>query len=213
MTAKRFATVILAGAAVVALALLSAGGATGSAQRSGPTLHEQAKRAGGRTSVVFEPEPQSFSPDLGSLTRRSDVVVVGRPLSNRGALDPDGRSVTQDYRVRVQGVIKGGLAPGTVIAVSLPGGGYKFPDGSFVSVRAKDYRQAENGKLYVFFLDAQGGGYRLAGGTQGLFHFSPDDGKVEPASTSRLDPLARYKGAEAAAFLRELRAAARAARR
>lgn len=211
MTAKRFATIIFGGAALVALALLPAGETTGSAQRTGPTLHEQAKRAGGKASVVFEPEPQSFSPDLGSLTRRSDVVVVGRPLSNRGTLSPDGRSVTQDYRVRVQGVVKGGLAPGTTIVVSLPGGGYKFPDGSFVSARAKDYRQAENGKLYVFFLDAEGGGYRLAGGTQGLFRLA-EDGKVEPASTSRHDGLAAYKGAGAAAFLKELRAAAAARR-
>lgn len=212
MTLKRFAKIICGFAALAALALFAASGTTGSAQRTGPTLHEQAKRAGGKASVVFEPEPQSFSSDLASLTRRSDVVVVGRPLSNRGTLDPDGRAVTQDYRVRVQGIVKGGLTLGTIIAVSLPGGGYKFRDGSFVSVHAKDYRQAENGKLYVFFLDAKGDGYKLAGVTQGLFRLTPD-GKVEPASTSSCDPLARYKGAEAAAFLKELRAAALTARR
>lgn len=204
MAIKRFLAVMVVVTVLAVLALLPAGGLTGRAQRSEPTLHERAKKAGGKLGVVYEPDHKAFSHDLEKLARRSDVIVVGRPLSNRGTLSPDGKSVMQDYRVRVQGVIKGDVPGGSTITVSLPGGGYRFTDGMFVSVRAKDYRQAENGKLYVFFLNAKGSGYKLAGGTQGLFNLA--DGTVEPASSSRNDPLVtKYKGADPGTFLKELR--------
>lgn len=209
MKIKRYAKMLSGCAALAALVLLAlSGGTTGSAQRAGLTLHERAKGAGGRVAVLLEPERQSFAHDLEKLVRRSAAVVVGRPLSNRGTLSADGKSVTQDYRVKVQGVIKGNVTGGSTITISLPGGGYRFGDGALVSVRAKDYRQAENGKVYVFFLDAKESGYKLAGGTQGLFRLAAD-GKIEPASSSPADLLAaKYKGAETAAFLRELRRAA-----
>lgn len=206
----RAALPVLAAAAL--LTTQPTGQLTGAAQHPGPSLHEQARRVGGRLVVTHAPDPRNFARSLEALARRSDAVVVGRTLSNRGLLDADGRSVTQTYRVKVQGVIKGAITGGTVITVGLRGGVYRFPDGTHVRVATSGYRLAADDSLYVFFLKAAGDGYAPAADAQAWFGMK--GGRIEPAGTSAADPLAaKYRDADAAAFLKELRAAARAAAR
>jgi hypothetical protein len=89
----------------------------------------------------------------------------------------------------------------------LSGGGYAFPDGTFVYAGPKNVRPAQEYKTYVFFLKTTEAGYELVSETQALFALKAD-GKVEPSETLDTDPLAqRYKGQDAAAFLAELRGA------
>lgn len=205
---KRYRAALLVLAAIAVFTLRPAGELTGSAQQAAGTLYEQAKRAGGKLVVRHKPDRGVVYEDLAALARQSDAIVVGRPISNRGRVSADGKSVTQDYRVRVQGVVKGGVAGGETITVSLPGGAYRFPDGTYVNVRPTDYRQATNRRLYVFFLKAAGGVYEPTAQTQALFDLT--DGTVEPAHGVATDPVVvKYKGMDAAAFLKELRASAR----
>ena len=94
-------------------------------------------------------------------------------------------------------LLNNGLRAGSVVLVSLPGGAHRFEDGVTAFLYAGNYRPAENGKTYVFFLDKMGAvskGWELAGGIQGQFELDFASGKVIPAGTAGHDPLVdRYR--------------------
>src|SRR5258707_1218698 len=98
--------------------------------------------------------------------------------------------------------------------ISLPGGSYRYPDGTHVYVAPVGFKQAEDGNSYVFFLkdnlkDSKSSiykGRRLVSEVQGLFALK--DGKVEPASAGPSDPIAlKYQGMDTGSFLGRLHAA------
>lgn len=171
-------------------------------------LRELAKKSGGRFILRYKPNRGTLYPNVEELAKRSDLVVVGRTLSHRSKLRPDGNFVTQDFLVRVQEVIKGDVPEGRSIIVTLPGGSHKFEDGTHVVVQSLGARRAENQGIYVFFLKSRKPnspftGHMLVSETQGAFALT--GGKVEPSSTAADDPLVRrYRQMNAADFLREL---------
>jgi hypothetical protein len=180
-------------------------------QKAQDDLHTRAKAAGGKLVWRYRPTRRLIYPNVEELAKRSDIIVVGRTLGHRSGLTSDGRFVTQDFLVRVQEVFKGDLPNGQSILISLPGGSYKFPDGTHVSVMPNGFKQAEDGTSYVFFLKdkpkngkaAIYKGHRLVSEVQGLFALK--DGKIEPASASPSDPIAKkYQGTDPKAFLARL---------
>jgi hypothetical protein len=118
LTLKKYRVALLVLTAVALTAIRPADGLKGSAQRRAETLHEQAKRNGGKLSLLHKPDNGVVHTSLEALAGLSDLIVIGRPMANRGRLSPDGMSVTLDYRFRVQGVVKGDLRFGNVITVS-----------------------------------------------------------------------------------------------
>jgi hypothetical protein len=177
-------------------------------------LHARAKTTGGRLVWKYRPTRSVIYPNIEELAKRSDIVVIGRTLGHRSSLTSDGRFVTQDFLVRVQEVFKGDVPNGKSILISLPGGSYKFPDGTHVHVMPVGFTQAEDGASYVFFLkdNSTDGkksiykGHRLASEIQGLFALK--EGKVAPASAGASDPFAtKYQGMETRTFLQQLHVA------
>lgn len=61
-------------------------------------------------------------PDLATVTQLSTDIITCTVLSNHTSLTPDGTFITTDYLVRVDSTLKGRLAAGTTLTVSLPGG-------------------------------------------------------------------------------------------
>jgi hypothetical protein len=171
-------------------------------------LHEMAKKSGGRFVMRYKPNRGTLYPNVEELAKRSDLIVVGRALSHRSKLRPDGNFITQDFLVKVQAVIKGDVPESRSIVVTLPGGSHKFADGTLAVVESLNSRRAENRGVYVFFLKSRNpnspfGGHILVSETQGMFALT--GGQVEPASTSADDPLVRnYRQMPAADFLREI---------
>jgi hypothetical protein len=149
-------------------------------------------------------------PNLEELAKRSDIIVVGRTVGHRSQLTPDGKFITQDFLVRVQEVFKGDLPNRGSMLVSLPGGSYRFKDGTHVHVMAVGYKTPENGASYVFFLKQKTADYRghtLASETQGLFALTKGN-VVEPANPGPSDPMTlKYERMRTAAFLTKLHAA------
>ncbi|MGA9997094.1 MAG: hypothetical protein WBP93_16875 [Pyrinomonadaceae bacterium] len=170
-------------------------------------LYSRAKKAGGNLVWRYRPNRGVLYPTVEELAKRSDIIVVGRILGHRSSLRPDGKFITQDYLVRVQEVIRGDLPNSKSIIISLPGGDYRYPDGTHVHVMPIGYRQPEDGSSYVFFLRKKTGedykGYRLVSETQGLFGMKND--QVEPANLVKSDPVVvKYRGMATGEFLRQI---------
>ena len=181
------------------------------AQQPRNTLHERAKKAGGALVWRYRATRSLVYPNIEELAKRSDLIVVGRTLGHRPALRSDGKFLTSDFLVRVQDVIKGDEPKGQSIVISIPGGAHKFPDGTYAALLPANFKQAENGRTYIFFLKAKGKdssykGHTLVSETQGLFELK--DGKVEPADRVGSDPIViKYRGIEAAKFISQIRMA------
>lgn len=190
-----------------ALGIIGIWSMVGLAAQAGESLHDKAKKAGGKYVWVHRPDRSTRYPNIEELAKRSDLVVIGRALAHRSSLSADGKFITRDFWVKVYSVMAGDIAPGSTILVSLPGGGYRFPDDTYAYIHVEGFKQAEDGKLYVFFLRKKGPlykGYELEGGVQGLFEIT--SGRVEPADLFRVDPIViKYRGKEAREFLAEIR--------
>ncbi|HLG17504.1 MAG TPA: hypothetical protein VJH03_23875 [Blastocatellia bacterium] len=193
-------------ALLVAIFVLAQGSLVVLAQAPAKTLHDRAKDAGGKLIYPYDADRSVVYPNVEELAKHSDLIIIGRTVGHRARLTADGMVVTRDFLVKTQEVIKGDIQPGLGIAVSVPGGSYRFPDGVYVYVRPRDYLDAKDGKLYVFFLRAKGSltkGHQVAGGVQGLFELT--DGGVQPADLVADDPVVvKYKGKKGADFLAEI---------
>ena len=191
----------------VALALAGGAHPAASGQQGGQTLHERAKKAGGKLLWHYKPDRRLTHTNLRQLVQASDVVVIGRPLVLRARLRPDGKAIMQDAVVKAQSVVKGGVRPGETLKARLPGGVYRFPDGTYAHTIPQGYTPAEVGKLYAFFFKWKDDGYELTTEMQGLFALKEEG--VEPADTVGTDPLvARLRGMSPPSFIGELRRAA-----
>jgi hypothetical protein len=193
---------------LVLTGVLALSGPVVSAQKQKSNLHDRAKQSGGKLVEKFQAERSVIYPNLTELAKRSTAIVIGRALNHRAHLTTDGTFITTDVSVAVQEVVKGNLRRGSVVLVSLPGGGHRFEDGVTAFLYADNYRPAQNGKTYVFFLDKKGPvarGYELAGGIQGQFELSFESGKVIAGDTVPVDPIVpKYRNKPIKDFLVEL---------
>ncbi|HEV7683971.1 MAG TPA: hypothetical protein VGO68_17705 [Pyrinomonadaceae bacterium] len=169
-------------------------------------LQELANRAGGHFTFRYQPKVTVY-PNVEELAKRSDIIVIGRTLGHRSMLTADGNFINQEVLVRVQEVVKGDPG-GPSLVITVPGGAYRFDDGSYAIVEPIGQRQPENQNISVFFLKSPGAGeqanrLRLSSEVQGIIDLT--GGKTEPSSAGPSDPfVARYKELSAVDFLREL---------
>jgi len=172
------------------------------------TLHDQAKKSGGKLIMRYKPSRGTVYPNIEELAKRSDLIVVGKIISHKANLTPDERSINQDFLVKVQELIKGDLPKGRSILLTLRGGTHRFPDKTFAAMMPIGYKQPEDGGLYVMFLKSKDKnspfrGQRLVSEDQGLFALT--NGVVEPADIVPDDPISsKYRKMSAPSFLREL---------
>jgi hypothetical protein len=195
---------------VIAFVGVTSPRALGQKTRPNNMLHAMAKRTGGKLVLKHRPSRRTIYSGLDNLASHSDIIVIGRTLGHRSRLRPDGNFLTEDFLVRVQEVIKGDVQTGRSILVSLPGGSYKYPDGTYVTMMPVGYNETEDGKIYVFFLRKKGAfykGHQPTAEAQGQFELTGD--KVQPADLIETDPVvAKYRGMKTSAFLAEIHRAA-----
>ena len=172
------------------------------------TLHDKAKKAGGKLVVTYKPNRGTIYPNVEELAKRSDMIIVGRVVSHKSSLTPDESFIAQDFLVKVQEVIKGDLARGWSVLVSFPGGTHRFEDGTYAAIMPAGFKQPEDKGIYVFFLKSKAkgtafNGQRLVSERQGMFALTK--GTVEPAERAPDDPMnVKYREMPAASFLREI---------
>src|SRR5918996_897524 len=114
-------------------------------------LHAAAKITGSFVGPVdFHNEVVAM--DLETLIHDSTVILVGQIGDNRCRLSADERRITTDYNVTVLETLKGTVAVGDSVIVSLPGGKVVFEDGTWAELLPNEYRMPQMGERYVLFL-------------------------------------------------------------
>jgi hypothetical protein len=165
-------------------------------------MHEMAKKGGGHFVFRYRPSRARTFADLTELAAHSDVVVIGRTLTHHPSLSAGGNMITNDFEVKIQEVFKGKVTNGTTIVVKVPGGAYKFPDGTRAAVLGQGYKEPQDRQMYAFFLKrrANSKDYRLISEAQGLFALTSSG--VEPADLEGSDPVVvNYRGRSSSEFL------------
>lgn len=181
--------------------------APGNAVADSRPLRDRARNAG-HVVELERPRARVFA-DLADLTANSTAVIIGIPQENISNLSPDGRTITLDYKVRVEYVYRGRLQEGSIITVSLPGGMWSFEDGSVAEVRTPWFKKMQHGRAYALFLTpgSRSGTFLTTGEAQGLFEIPTTRERREVQAHVGLPQYAirRYHGMDVRTFLRELR--------
>lgn len=183
------------------------------------TLYDLAKEKGknGKYVHTFDATGGVSYANVEDLAKRSDAIIVGRPVRIRSYLAPDGASITTRYWMRLQGVIKGSFNRKSRIVVSAPGGAHVFQDKTTVAVRSMYYQPPQKGHIYVLFLRKDANDpkqWNVLGGSQGQFELILPNDEVKSGVTGSRNPLRnslvnKYKNISAREFLKEVRGAAR----
>jgi hypothetical protein len=74
------------------------------------------------------------------------AVVVGTPTDSKSQLAAGGELIMTSHDILVQEVIKGNIAPESIIKVKLPGGSVQFDDGTSAEMRTPGFEHVEKGK-------------------------------------------------------------------
>jgi hypothetical protein len=178
-------------------------------------LHDLAKQNGGKFVQVFKPRKGVGNDDLEKLTKQSEIIIVGRVVEQRTQLSDDGSFITTRSQVFIQEVLKGNVSLGQVIAVSSPGGSYRFADGSLVQLHGFNYRPVSKGSAYAFFLrpDTKPGVYAITGEMEGQFELNFKERQVYPGERTPKAALnSKYTGKLTKDFLTDLHTAVRRSR-
>ncbi|HEY0321237.1 MAG TPA: hypothetical protein VGC66_09805 [Pyrinomonadaceae bacterium] len=170
--------------------------------------YREAARVKGNFKGNFDPHWDWAQLDIESLTKYSEIVLVGVASKNLGSrLATQGQLIVTDYEVLSHEIIKGSIREGETIKVSLPGGRVQFEDGTSAELVTSGF-QLEEGKTYVLFLfreSDQSDTFTLVAGPQGLFEL-PSDGKSINPSGRPTDPAVKEtKNKDVKSFLKEIR--------
>jgi hypothetical protein len=122
-------------------------------------LRAAAGVSGTFTTAVPIREQLSLS-SLRELIDLSELIVVGRTLSNAPRLTKDGLSIFSYYSVAVENVIGGPSLGNAAITIVVPGGRVGFEDGSWAQVNTPGFFRPTNGTRYMFFLSVPGSDIR-----------------------------------------------------
>jgi hypothetical protein len=120
------------------------------------TLTEAVKQAGGKLTLDVSPNPDYFHvPDLETLVKKSQIVVVARPYGTpRVEISDDRQSVVTRYDMLVQTIVRAidKFARIPKLTVEVPGGESAVPTGTVSVVNGPHF---DNSTLYLLFLQAK----------------------------------------------------------
>ena len=110
------------------------------------SLKEKAKSTeGGHFMGYATPGKDVRFRSIAEVAESSSAVIIGTPQSNRCRLSEDETSITINYQVNVQEVIKGDIQPGSTLTVKLPGGKVTFADGT--SAESNAHSKPESSRI------------------------------------------------------------------
>jgi hypothetical protein len=183
--------------------------------QSSKTLYNLAKEKGknGKYTRRFDATGGISYSNVEEIAKRSDAIIIGRPVRVSSYLTPDGASITTRCWLKLQEVVRGRVNRKGRIIVSVPGGSHVYQDRTIVSVRSMYYQLPQKGHVYVFFLSKDANDPKLwnvVGGSQGQFELILPNGEVQPGESNKMNPLRnKYENMTARQFLKEIRRVAR----
>jgi hypothetical protein len=136
---------------------------------------------------------------------KSDAVIIGEVRDAEAFLAEDRTGIYSEFTISINEVMKNDAASplaGSVVA-ERTGGAVKFPNGRTRAFRLNGMGFPRVGRQYVFFLrrNSDGGDYSILTG------YELRGGKVTPLDgQGKKLRFSQYSGADAEAFLREVRA-------
>jgi hypothetical protein len=146
--------------------------------------------------VISSPARSAAGPaNLDELASLSPIIVIGWADSNKCRLTVDGRSIETLYDVRIESMIKGNLAAGNSITVTVPGGKVGFADGAWAQVDTPGFLPPQPAHRFVWFLresKENSGTFELSQGPLSLFDLRPPVGAYVQTSGNQKSMLARY---------------------
>jgi hypothetical protein len=164
-------------------------------------LHQAAVAAGGILKLAKKPNPANLYPDLASLMKASDEVLIVHIVSNAGTLAPSGSDAITVHQALIIQSIKLGI-PNQTIWISVPVGTVIFDHSTRATASYQGFMPPADGDRHVVFLR------HPRGQEQGAFLLNDQD-QVEPAF--REDALWRtYWHVSTESFLNTLAALAAA---
>jgi hypothetical protein len=189
----------------------------------------QAYRSGGVRAAaaltgtfVFDAQTgKNYPTSLSDLCRASDVILIGRPVSNVGRASRSGTAVLTAYTVSVEGTLKGSVSrsaggPGSVI-IEMLGGRVGFPDGSWAQENVPTADKPATGEKYLFFLtrvSPASGFYNgdtdfavTFGAATGVYGLADDARGTQALDRLSYGPARVYRGKSSAEFLHDVRLA------
>jgi hypothetical protein len=151
---------------------------------------------------------------LRDLVSASSAILTGAVVARQAKLVNDGRAIVTDFKVNVEGSLKGHLRPGAPVSVRVTGGRVMFNDGTWAETRTDGFQLPKEGERFTWFLSpelvADGSPntasaeqrFRLTHGTWGLFQVT-SQGLIGPKGP-RAGIGLRYRRYSSAAFAAEV---------
>ena len=92
-------------------------------------------------------------PNMEVLTRYSGVILLGKIVETKTTIDDNKEKIFRIHEFIVQYAIKGDVQSGALIKMKMPGGAWRFKDGTIVSTRPYDAMPVTKEKSYILFLN------------------------------------------------------------
>jgi hypothetical protein len=168
--------------------------------------HKAALASGGtyEAGAYYSP-PKSAVRDLNQLVAGSSTIVVASVSDATAELQDEGRFIMTIYHLNITDVIKGNMA--TTDLLEIPGGSYRFSDGSVVNQVETAWKALQTGRTYILFLvrwPDRPTVLRLTSAAQGIFEMTSDGQHYISDSYIPNDPLSHEASAGKAAFLEKV---------
>jgi hypothetical protein len=177
-------------------------------------LYKQAKqiiekKGGGIAGIGFLLNEGTIIPNLCTLSRYSDEIIIGQ-VNNpyfETYIDDDGELYTI-YKLLVTQNIKGDIDTGNVVEIRIKGGSWTYLDGVSLVKIPVDTRFISVDKYYAFFLkknNADDEYYDLSVGAQSIYELDYDSNSIIPSIIKKSDPLVmKYEHMKISDFLDEI---------
>lgn len=112
-----------------------------------------AARVTGTYRQTMSPHGGRDAPTLEFLTDNSRVIVIGQIRNGRGWLNETGDTISTDYDLAVERVLKGEVKPGDHVTVSVLGGRVGFPEGTWAQIDTPGMVPPLVGQTFLMFLE------------------------------------------------------------
>ena len=168
--------------------------------------HKAALASGGTYQVGGRSPPKYIMADLKQLADASSTIVIASVSNATPELLDEGRYIRTNYELHITGLIKGDMAATDVIEI--PGGSYKFSDGSVANQVETAWKALQTGKTYILFLTRwpdRPTVFRLTSAAQGIFEVAFDGQHLLSHTYIQDDPLSDEASAGKAAFLEKVK--------
>jgi hypothetical protein len=170
-------------------------------------LHKAALASGGTYQAGGLSPPKYLIPDLNNLVADSSTIVVASVRNATAILKDDGRFISTNYQLEILETIKGDFASAADL-LEMPGGTYKFSDGSVVIQVEPVWKALQAGTTYILFLkrwDDQPDHFRVVGAGQGIYEITFDREHLISHTHLENDPLSDDVSLGKAGFLEKVK--------